>query len=167
MENDPKIQKILWNSIPYRQDDETWCVAIARPRDLWRNIFGLYKTSTWSALMGAIVLIATIIYLLIHIEYKAENYMWSLMMGIGSSLGLTVQYEPTRTSLRVMMLFFFLYGLITSSTFNSFLISILTRPRYNPQVNSLRMAIEQGFDLAGGDVTLSHYMDDTEVGRSI
>lgn len=163
IDNDPKIQKILWNSIPYRQDDETWCVATARPRELWRNIFGIYTNQTWMALAGVIFLIGFVIYGLIHIEYKPENYIWALMIGLSSSLGLSVNYEPTRSTIRVMMVFFFLYGLVMSSSFNSFLISILTRPRYKPQVATLHMAIEQGFEFAGGSVTLSHYMDNTEV----
>lgn len=163
MENDPKIQKILWNSIPYRQDDETWCVATARPRDLWRNIFGIYTIQTWIALIGVIFFTGFLVYGLIHIEYKPENYIWSLMVSLASSLGQYANYEPDRSSVRIMMLFLFLYGLVMSASFNSFLISILTRPRFKPQVSSLRMAIEQEFDFAGGNVALSHYIDESDV----
>lgn len=163
LDNDPKIQKILWNSIPYRQDDETWCVATARPRELWRNIFGIYTLQTWIALIVVIFLIGLIVYGLIHIEYKSENYIWSWLIALASTLGLYASYEPTRTSVRMMMLFFFMYGLVMTSSFNSFLISILTRPRYKTQVSSVRMAIEQEFEFAGGSVALSHYTDDGEV----
>lgn len=163
LDNDPKIQKILWNTIPYRQDDETWCVATARPQDLWRNIFGIYTIQTWIVLIGVIFLIGVIVYGLIHIEYKPENYIWSLMVSLASSLGLSITYEPTRSTIRVMLVFLFLYGLIMSASFNSFLISILTRPRFKPQVSSIRMAIEQEFEFAGGGVALDHYTDDSEV----
>lgn len=163
VDNDPKIQKILWASIPYIQDDQTWCVATARPRELWRNIFGIYTIQTWIALILVIFLIAFVIYGLIHIEFKPENYMWSFMVGLSATLGQYASYEPTRTSIRIMMVFFLLYGLIMSTSFNSFLISILTRPRFKAQVSSVQDAVEHEFEFAGGEVALSHYLDDSLV----
>lgn len=46
MDNDARVQKILWVTIPYIQDDQTWCVATARPQDLWQNIFSIYTAGT-------------------------------------------------------------------------------------------------------------------------
>lgn len=158
MDNDARVQKLLWISIPYIQDDQTWCLAIARPQELWRNIFGIYTVGTWSILIGAIFFNGFIIYLLIRVENRKDNYVWTLMIGMASALGQYSPYEPHRISIRVMMVFLFMYGLIMSSSFNSFLISILTRPKFKQQIDSLEMAIESGATFTGGELALSHYL---------
>lgn len=166
MDNDARVQKLLWVSIPYIQDDQTWCVATARPQDLWRNIFGIYTVSTWFTLVAAIFFNAFIIYVLIRViddDHKKESYAWTLMVGMASALGQYATYDPKRITLRVMMIFLFMYGLVMSSSFNSFLISILTRPRFKQQVDSLGSAIAHNFKYMGGEVALSHYMGNDTV----
>lgn len=157
MDRDARVQKLLWISIPYIQDDQTWCVATARPQELWRNIFGIYTLATWFILIGVIFFIAFVIYLFIGIENRVESYVWTLMIGMAASIGQYACYEPQRASIRVMMVFFFLYGLIMSSSFNSFLISILTEPRYKQQIDNVELALQENVHFAGGEVALSHY----------
>lgn len=165
LDNDARVQKILWISIPYIQDDQTWCMATARPQELWRNIFGIYTIATWCILIGVIFFNGFIIYLLIRVEDRKENYVWTLMIGMASALGQYACYEPQRISIRVMMVFLFMYGLIMSSSFNSFLISILTRPRFKQQIDSLGSAIKSDVVFTGGEVALSHYLGhDTVIG---
>lgn len=84
MDNDARVQKMLWITIPYIQDDQTWCVATARPQDLWKNIFSIYTIGTWLTLIAAIFFNALIIYLLIRVENKNESYVWTLMIGMAS-----------------------------------------------------------------------------------
>lgn len=163
MDNDARIQKLLWVSIPYIQDDQTWCVAIARPQDLWQNIFSIYTVATWFTLIAAIFFNAFIIYLLIRVENRHESYVWTLMIGMASALGQYATYEPQRISVRTMMVFLFMYGIVMSSSFNSFLISILTRPRFKQQTDTLELAIENDFTFAGGEVALSHYLGNDAV----
>lgn len=162
-DNDARTQKKVWISIAYFKDDQTWCVATARPRGLWQNIFNIYTFSTWIALIGAVFFIAFIIFLLVNIDKKKETYVWSLLIGMSAALGQYASYEPTRISIRIMLSFCFMYGLVMSSSFSSFLISILTRPRYKAQINSLETAIKEEVSFTGGDVALSHYINNDEV----
>lgn len=157
MDRDMRVAKTLWISIPYIQDDQTWCVATARPRDIWRNIFGIYTMFTWSILIATIFFIASVIYAFMQLEHRPENYAWTLLVGMAAALGQTGSYEPWRTSIRVFMCFLFMYGLVMSTSFSSFLISILTRPRFKTQINTVRSAIDAGFQFTGGDLALSHY----------
>lgn len=166
MDNDARVQKILWVTIPYIQDDQTWCVATARPQDLWQNIFSIYTVGTWLTIIAAIFFNAFIIYLLIRVENKNESYVWTLMIGMASALGQYATYEPQRISVRVMMIFLFMYGIVMSSSFNSFLIGILTQPRYKQQINSLELAIKHDLKFTGGEVALSHYLGNDEVIKS-
>lgn len=96
-------------------------------------------------------------------DHNNESYVWTLMVGMASALGQYAIYEPKRISIRVMMIFLFMYGLVMSSSFNSFLISILTQPRYKLQVDSLSLAIEHEFKFMGGEVALSHYLGNDSV----
>lgn len=163
MDNDARVQKLLWVSIPYIQDDQTWCVATARPQDLWQNIFSIYTVGTWLTLVAVIFFNAFIIYLLIRVENKNESYVWTLLIGMASALGQYASYEPQRISIRVMMIFLFMYGIVMSSSFNSFLIGILTRPRFKLQVDSLSLAIKYDFKFVGGELALSHYLGNDAV----
>lgn len=166
MDNDARVQKLLWVTIPYIQDDQTWCVATARLQDLWQNIFSIYTVATWFTLVAAIFFNAFIIYVLIRViddEHKKESYVWTLMVGMASALGQYATYDPKRISIRVMMIFLFMYGLVMSSSFNSFLISILTQPRFKMQVDSLSLAIKHNFKYMGGEVALSHYLGNDSV----
>lgn len=158
-----RVQKLLWISIPYIQDDQTWCVATARPRDIWRNIFGIYTLFTWSMLIAAIFFIAAVIYAFMQLEQRPDNFAWTLMIGMATAIGQTASYEPWRASIRVLMCFLFMYGLVMSTSFNSFLISILTQPRYKTQIDSVRSAIDAGVQFTGGEVALAHYMGADEV----
>lgn len=73
-------------------------------------------------------------------------------MSMCAALGQYACYEPQRVSIRIMMLFLFLYGLVMSSSFNSFLISILTQPRFKQQIDNLNLAIEKNVRFSGGEV---------------
>lgn len=66
-----------------------------------------------------------------------------------------------------MMVFLFMYGIVMSSSFNSFLISILTRPRFKQQIDSLDLAIRYDVQFTGGEVALSHYLGHDEVLRQL
>lgn len=163
MDRDMRVAKLLWISIPYIQDDQTWCVATARPRDIWRNIFGIYTWFTWSILIATIFFIGAVIYAFMQLEHRPDNYAWTLMVGMAAALGQTASYEPWRASIRVFMCFLFMYGLVMSTSFNSFLISILTQPRFKTQINTVRSAIDAGVQFTGGELALSHYMGVDEV----
>lgn len=153
-----RVEKLLWISIPYIQDDQTWCVATARPQDIWRNIFGLYTWFTWTALIAAVFFIAGTVYAFMQLEQRPDNYAWTLLVGMAAALGQTAPYEPWRASIRVLMCFLFLYGLVMTISFNSFLIAVLTQPRYKTQIDSVRSSIRANVEFTGGEVALSHYM---------
>lgn len=140
------------------QDDLTWCVATARPRDLWSNIFQIYTFNTWAAILTTTFAVAFVLMHLIRTEDRFENYVWAFMLSIGAIIGKSITYEPTRISIRVMMLFLFMYGLIISTSFCTFLISTLTQPRFKHQIDNLRDAIQTDFKFASGNVAHAHYL---------
>lgn len=166
LDRDQRVQKLLWITIPYIQDDQTWCVAKAKPQDVWRNIFGLYTISTWLALIASIIFIGVVIHLFLSWDQRVEHIVWTLMLGLASTIGQYVCYEPNRLSVRILLIFMFMYGMVMSTSFNSFLIGILTRPRFKAQIDSMEDAIEAKMNFTGGEVALSHFAGDRAVRTS-
>lgn len=163
MDLEVRTRKMLWITIPYIHDDQTWCVATARPQDIWRNIFNIYTVVTWLALVGAVFLIAFLVFIAVRLEKRRSKLFWTFLIGLAAAIGQYASYEPKRTSVRVLLIFVFMYGMVMTTSFNSFLISILTRPRFNAQVDSVQDAIDVGMTFAGGDVALAHFNGDDKV----
>lgn len=157
MDDDRRVKKLLWISHPYMQDDMTWCVASARPRDLWSNIFQIFTPITWLAIISTIIMFTIAVKQLLRSERKIESYGWAFMLSITAIIGKSVAYEASRTSVRVMMFFLFVFGLIISTSFCTFLISTLTQPRFKHQIDNLPDAIRAGFKFASGNLAYAHY----------
>lgn len=145
------------------QDDMTWCVATARPRDLWSNIFQIYTVTSWSMIIGTTFFVAVVVKRLLRIENKFENFVWAFIFSIGAILGKSITYEPSRISIRIMMFFLFMYGLVISTSFCTFLISTLTQPRFKHQIDNLPDAVRNGFKFSSGNPAYLHYHQDDPV----
>lgn len=163
MDEDANTRHFLSSSIPYYQDDQTWCVAVAKPEELWKNIFKLFPLLIWLFIIGIIEMIAIVLYIIIQFDNKRENCYWSLLASISLTLGLSTVYQPINSHVRFMFFFFLFYGLIFSSAFHSFLVNILSHPRYKNQIETIKEAIDAKFEFTGGSVTLEHYNGDDEV----
>lgn len=163
MDEDSNTRRYLSSSIPYYQDDQTWCVAKAKPEELWRNIFNLYSTLVWSLIILVVYLMALMLYFFIKMDYKSENFMWMLLASLSITLGLSTTYDPKNTKIRLIFFIFLFYGLLFSTAFNSFLVGVLTNPRQKEQVSNLHQAVTSNFQFNGGTVTLEHFDSKDEV----
>lgn len=163
MDEDSNTRKYLSSSIPYYQDDQTWCVANAKPEELWRNIFNLYSTLVWSLIILVLYLMALMLYFFIKLDYKSENFMWMLLASLSITLGLSTTYDPKNAKIRLIFFIFLFYGLLFSTAFNSFLVGVLTNPRQKEQVSNLHQAVTSNLQFNGGTVTLEHFDAKDEV----
>lgn len=163
MDEDTTTRKYLSSSIPYYQDDETWCIAPAKPEELWKNIFKLFPIKIWFGIGGVILLFAIIIYGIAKYDEKWENSYWALLESFAITIGFPATYEPTQTNPRFMFLSLLFYGLIFSSAFHSFLFDALKNPRQKMQISSISDAIDKDVKFVGGAVALSHFDGDDQV----
>lgn len=159
MDEDSFTRKQLSSSIPYYQDDQTWCVAVAKADELWRSFFHLFSLKEWALVVAMVLLIAVILYVVSRIDGRNESMSWMLLSSLSICLGLSTVFEPQRTTVRFMFVSFLFYGLIFSSAFHSFLVAVLTNPRDKEQINSVESAVAHGFQFGGGLLPLSHYAD--------
>nr|QGW45458.1 ionotropic receptor 87a [Bradysia odoriphaga] len=163
MDEDSNTRKYLSSSIPYYQDDQTWCVANAKPEELWRNIFNLFSTTIWSLIILVVFLMASMLYGFIKMDHKSENFMWMLLASLSVTMGLTTIYDPKHTNARIVFFIFLFYGLLFSTLFNSFLVGVLTNPRQKEQISNLHQAVAANLEFNGGTVTLEHFDAKDEV----
>lgn len=157
MDEDSHTRKHLSASIPYYQDDQTWCVAVAKAEVLWKSFFKLFSLNEWAVIIAMIDLMAVILYFISRLDGRHENMPWMLLSSLSISLGLTTIYDPRKSNVRFMFLFFLFYGLIFSSAFHSFLVNVLSHPKQKAQVDSVETAVASGFRFSGGRVPLGHY----------
>lgn len=157
MDEDAISRKYLSSSIPYYQDDQTWCVAVAKAEDLWRSFFKLFSPLQWLGMIVIVYMMAAILYIISGIDGRNENMHWMLLSCLSITMGLATVYEPRKINIRFMFFFFLIYGLIFSSAFHSFLVNVLSNPRQKKQVDNIFDAISHQFQFFGGTVALSHY----------
>ncbi|XP_039445899.1 uncharacterized protein LOC120425434 [Culex pipiens pallens] len=164
----PISRRLLSSSIPYFQDDLTWCVPTARHAPKWLNVFIIFNVWIWLVAIIIIFVAAAIIYCLNHVEHRyPENYTWMLLQSLAFSLSVYAHYWPQRFSIRFFLVGYMIYGLHWSAAYHSFLISVLTRPRFEPQISTVEAAMANKFQFAGPENTLVHFDKPDSVSRFI
>ncbi|XP_070507462.1 ionotropic receptor 21a-like [Chironomus tepperi] len=136
-------RKLLSASIPYYQDDITWCVAKAGLQPKWLNVFIIFNYKTWIALISTLFITSAVLYIFVRIEGKyRENYAWAFLIMFSVSTGQYAHYQPIRIGLKIFFIGFFFFGLHISTAYHSYLINVLTNPRYLAQIESLTDAMK-------------------------
>ncbi|XP_058056145.1 uncharacterized protein LOC131207544 [Anopheles bellator] len=154
----PISRKLLSATIPYYQDDLTWCVPTARHAPKWLNVFIIFNIWTWLIAIFIIFAAAALLYRFNYVEgLYHENFTWMLLQSLAFSLSVYAHYWPRRVSIRFFLIGYMFYGLHWNAAYHSFLISVLTRPRFEAQIATVEQAIGTGFGFAGAENTLAHF----------
>ncbi|XP_058458991.1 uncharacterized protein LOC131435082 [Malaya genurostris] len=154
----PISRKLLSSSIPYYQDELTWCVPTARHAPKWLNVFIIFNIWTWLAAIFIVFVGAAVIYYFNRIEKKyPDNYTWMALQSLALSLSVYAHYWPSKFSTRCFLIGYMIYGLHWNAAYHSFLISVLTRPRFETQIGSVDDAIANGFQFVGAENSMVHF----------
>lgn len=164
------VQNIVGETISYYQEDQTWCVQRAKVRNLWENIFAMFTLDMWFLIVLCTQVVSLAIYVLMkfanryHKKTEDCSYSKSFLISMTTALSLpTPNFCPVYCPLRTLIIFCLVYGIVLTNTFNSYLISVITKPRTNLQVYSIDSAVHKGFRFAGGTVVYKHYEQNEEV----
>uniref|UniRef100_A0A336KKK9 CSON005703 protein n=1 Tax=Culicoides sonorensis TaxID=179676 RepID=A0A336KKK9_CULSO len=155
---DNKItSKILSSSIGYIEDDLTWCVATARSAPTWMNVFAIFDFMTWAIAVILVWITGMGLYFMLKYENKrADNFIWCTLVAMAVSINVSAPYHPTPRYIRIFLASFFLYSMHFSAAYQSFLVSVITQPRYQKQVKDQEMAVSYGFTFTGSENILSY-----------
>jgi hypothetical protein len=77
--------------------------------------------------------------------------LWSLLLSVCYSFGIYAHYNAQRGFNRFFVGCLLFYGLNFNAAYHSFLLSVLTRPRYEHQVSNIHEAVAADYEFAGGE----------------
>lgn len=122
----------------------TWCVARSGLAPNWMNVFAIFDLMLWIYAIICMVICATLLYICIIIENdRKENFAWSMMTVLCFSIGIYGHYNPRRAFVRFYIAFLLLYGMHFAAAYHSFLLSVLTTPRYEHQASNMSRCCEE------------------------
>lgn len=133
----------------YITDYATWCIAAAEKQSSWKNIFYIFSNQLWSIIAITFVIIILVIFVFAKIERKKHDYMWAFMYSVKVNIGFMPGFIPKKFFARIIVFMLLLYGLISSTLFQSATVSSMTSNRYQEQISSISEAIENDFEISG------------------
>lgn len=133
-------------------DEMTWCVQASGLAPNWMNVFAIFDLSLWLYAILCIFICAVLLHVCIIMENdRKENYLWSVMVILCFSIGIYGHYNPRRVFIRLYIAFLLLYGMHFAAAYHSFLLSVLTTPRFAHQVATLHEAMAADYQFTGGE----------------
>lgn len=152
-------RKNLSASIPYHQDDITWCVSKAGLAPSWINVFAIFTLTTWITSIVAINICGFILHHFVKKESvrKDDGVIWAMLISFAVALSCPGHYFPQKGFVRIFFITLVIYGIHFNAAYQSFLISVLTRPRYESQISSLAQIVEAGYDIHGAKYILKYF----------
>lgn len=158
-------RKLLSSSIPYYQDDLTWCLQPASLASTLFNVFVVFNSLIWSACITIIISSAIIFFSNSFYENpRRQNgtLVHSLILSTALMFNTTIGYLPNRAMIKLFLALLLIFTFHFGAFYNAFLLKILTSPRYEPQISNIFMAVENGVTFYGNEDTLAHFEEKKE-----
>lgn len=136
-------------SVPYMQDDVTWCVSRSKALPRWRNIYYIPQDAI-TYVVGIILYIFVIIctYLLTTFEKNPFDIL-ILIISIQVLVGFNTVLNPNKMMFRLLFTKFMFIAYWLVQIFSAFLISYISRIMYEKQIGTVDELIDTRFRLAG------------------
>jgi hypothetical protein len=77
--------------------------------------------------------------------------VWSVLVTFSFSTGQYGHYWPVNGAIKLFLATMFFYGLHINTAYHSYLINVLTNPRYDEQIDTVEKAIDGGLKFEVGD----------------
>lgn len=126
-----------------------------------------YLVSTWIGLVLTLLVASLFLLYIIRFEKKYnENFAWSLIVTMAIATGQYGHYWPVKSALRIFLASLFFFGLHINTAYHSYLINVLTNPRYSSQISTVQGAIGVGMIFEVGENTVSFFEKEDAVSRA-
>ncbi len=130
----------------------------ARKISLWFSIFLTFDGETWGYFIAIVFLAGTILYYFCKFHYHPENWCYCLAAGFFLAISWPIPFYSThRTSFRIIFLAFNIYGILLTTTFNSFLMSAITKPVKYKQISTQEDLVTNSMKLYAENETVALY----------
>lgn len=135
-------------SVPYLFDSTTWCIPHSSPLPKWKSLLIVFQSTTWILLFTSYFFITFAMKLLsLNNQKQTPTYYKSvtstLLVNFAILLGLTVKTLPKPTKIRLLLILWVLVSLNLNSAYQSSLISVLTQPNYEKQIEEFDELIQK------------------------
>lgn len=115
-------------------------------------MFAIFKFYIWIGTLLMIIVSSYVLFICTRVEaVRRDNYLFALLITLSLTMGITGNYWPERSITKLFMISVIFFGIIFSASYQSFLLSVLTNPRYETQVSYVEMAIQQDYQFTGPD----------------
>ncbi|XP_026840282.1 uncharacterized protein LOC6587728 [Drosophila persimilis] len=171
IDEDPSISQFVSSSIPYHQDDLTWCVARAKRKHGFFNFVANFNADTGFLLLLFIVTCSFMVLMAQRVTgfrlRNLNNYFAICLRMLGILLTQAMPAQTLSLVLRQLFALSFLMGFFFSNTYQSFLISTLTTPRSSHQIQSLEEIYSHRMTIMGSSENVRHLNKDGEIFKYI
>ncbi|XP_070851627.1 uncharacterized protein Ir87a [Drosophila suzukii] len=171
IDEDPSISQYVSSSIPYHQDELTWCVARAKRRHGFFNFVATFKADA-GFLLGLFVVTCSLVVLVAQrvSGFRLRNlngYFPICLRVLGILLNQAIPAQNFPITLRQLFALSFLMGFFFSNTYQSFLISTLTTPRSSYQIQTLEEIYSNRMTIMGTSDHVRHLNKEGEIFKYI
>lgn len=128
-------------SVTYLQESITWCVPHAMPEPKWKCLLIIYHKITWLSLYISYLVVS----LTISIINGKKKRVKTMQEVFSIMLGIALPKLTKSTPVRIILMVWMLICLILNALYHSSLISFLTSPNYEPQIETLDDMIEANY----------------------
>jgi hypothetical protein len=119
---------------------------------------------TWIGLVITLFAISFVFFWLVKREGKYKgNYVWALITTLGFSTFQYAHYWPKQNRVKIFLAVLFFYGLHINTAYQSSLIKVLTNPRYEAQIESVKEGIENELSFHAAENVEVFFEKDDEV----
>ncbi|CAD7006201.1 unnamed protein product [Ceratitis capitata] len=171
IDEDPSISRFVSSSIPYHQDDLTWCVARAKRKYNLFNFLQSFHISTWIFMLSFILVCSLNIFIaqkLLNIRLTHfGGYLTTFVRILGIILSQSTQLLHLPTSLHITFGSTFFLALMFINVYQSFLVSTLTTPRSLYQISHLEEIYRNRMTVTGSVENVRHLNKDGEIFKYI
>lgn len=116
------------------------------------------QVTTWIGLLATFMVASVCLYYFVRREGKyQESYVWSFLMIVLLGSGQYAHYWPTRGTVRLYLAALFFFGLHINTAYHSFLINVLTNPRFDEQINTVEKGIDAGISFQIAESTVEFF----------
>ncbi|XP_065354448.1 uncharacterized protein Ir87a [Calliphora vicina] len=171
IDEDPSISQFVSSTIPYHQDDLTWCVAKAQHTHNLFNFMNTFQIGAW-ILTLLFILAASLSILMSQQCLKLrlgflKSYFSINVYVMGIILSQAINLRPIPTSLKLCFGATFFMGLMFSNIYQSFLVSTLTTPKSSYQISHLNEIYQNRMHIMGSVDNVRHLNKEGEIYRYV
>ncbi|XP_011200648.2 uncharacterized protein LOC105224298 [Bactrocera dorsalis] len=171
IDEDPSISQFVSSSIPYHQDDLTWCVARAKRKYDLFNFLQSFHISTWLFTFVFIMISSLNIYiaqklLKIRPTYFGDFFATVVRM-FGIILSQSTQLTRLPASLHITFGSTFFLAIMFVNVYQSFLVSTLTTPKSSYQISHLEEIYRNRMTVTGSVENVRHLNKDGKIFKYI